>query len=235
MNFSSIEASGKLKALNALLRNALLFVLASALVSVAFAGVGIYAFGRLNEARSADAAVVLGASAWHDRPSPVFRERINHGIWLYQNGYVNYLIFTGGKGRNADISESSVARSYAIRNGVPSESIFIEEKSQVTFENILYARDIIESNNFDRVIIVSDPLHMMRAVTIARDLNLNALSSPTPTTLFVSMSTKMPFLLNELLFYVGYVFYRIAGVAFAYLALFAVLAAVYFRGVCAAR
>ncbi|WP_342345438.1 hypothetical protein [Snodgrassella alvi] len=36
----------------------------------------------------ADAAIVLGAAAWDKRPSPVFRERINHAINLYRAGIV---------------------------------------------------------------------------------------------------------------------------------------------------
>lgn len=44
----------------------------------------------------ADAAVVLGAAAWDKRPSPVFRERINHAITLYQSHRVGKIIFTGG-------------------------------------------------------------------------------------------------------------------------------------------
>lgn len=49
----------------------------------------------------ADAAVVLGAAAWGNKPSPVFRERIAHGIDLYRNGTVGKLIFTGGTPKKA--------------------------------------------------------------------------------------------------------------------------------------
>jgi vancomycin permeability regulator SanA len=40
----------------------------------------------------ADAAVVMGATVFRDRPSPVFRERINHAIDLYQEGMVEYAL-----------------------------------------------------------------------------------------------------------------------------------------------
>lgn len=58
-------------------------------------------FSTVDEKKTADAAIILGAAAWYKRPSPVFEERINHGIWLYKNGYVKKLIATGGKSKNA--------------------------------------------------------------------------------------------------------------------------------------
>ena len=39
-----------------------------------------YAHAPAELPKHADAAVVLGAAAWGDKPSPVFRERINHAI-----------------------------------------------------------------------------------------------------------------------------------------------------------
>jgi vancomycin permeability regulator SanA len=59
-----------------------LFILAFVLVYIVSTLIDIYLFSTVNQLKKSDAAVVLGASAWHERPSPVFRERINHGIWL---------------------------------------------------------------------------------------------------------------------------------------------------------
>ncbi|MCT4542422.1 MAG: YdcF family protein [Vallitalea sp.] len=169
----------------------------------------IYFYGNIDELNKADAAIILGAGVWGDEPSPVFKERINHGIWLYTNDYVDNLIFTGGKGKGEAYSESSVAMNYAIANSVSSEDIFIEEQSTITQDNLLYASKIIEDNNFSQVIIVSDPLHMKRAMLMANDYGLKAWASPTPTTKYTSMKSKLPFLFREVFLYIGYQFYRI--------------------------
>lgn len=169
----------------------------------------IYFYGNIDELNKADAAIILGAGVWGDEPSPVFKERINHGIWLYTNDYVDKLIFTGGKGKGEAYSESSVAMNYAIANSVSSEDIFIEEQSTITQDNLLYASKIIEDNNFSQVIIVSDPLHMKRAMLMANDYGLKAWASPTPTTKYTSMKSKLPFLFREVFLYIGYQFYRI--------------------------
>jgi uncharacterized SAM-binding protein YcdF (DUF218 family) len=171
--------------------------------------IDIYSYGNVNELVEADAAVVLGAAVWGDKPSPVFEERINHGIWLYKNGYVDKMIFTGGKGDNNEFSESSIAKNYAIENSIPSKDILIEDKSTITQENILYATQIVNENNYSKVIIVSDPLHMKRAMLMAKDYGLEAYSSPTQTTKYTTAKSKTLFLAREVFYYIGYGIFRL--------------------------
>ena len=49
-------------------------------------------YGKVDEKQKSDVAIVLGASTDANGVSPVFKERINHGIWLYENNYVDYII-----------------------------------------------------------------------------------------------------------------------------------------------
>ncbi|WP_202708847.1 YdcF family protein [Sporosalibacterium faouarense] len=176
---------------------------------VTYISFDIYQYGNIDEAMKADAAIVLGAATWGSKPSPVFEERIKHGIWLYENGYVNKLIFTGAKGEGSNFSEAEVAKNYAIDESVPNEDIFIEEKSTITQENLFYASKIVKNNDFSRVIIVSDPLHMKRAMLMAIDYGLNAHSSPTPTTKIKSIKNKLSFLGREVILLIGYKVYRL--------------------------
>ena len=173
-------------------------------IYVIYIAVDIWVYGNVDEMEKADAVIVLGAGVWDGKPSPVFEERINHGIWLYYNGYADKIIFTGGKSESNEHSDASIARNYAIEKGVPVEDIFIEERSSITQENISNAKQIIEDNNMSKVIIVSDPLHMKRAMTMAKDYGLTAYSSPTPTSKYETLKTKLPFLAREVFFYIGY-------------------------------
>src|SRR5687767_4853100 len=76
----------------------ILFIL---VVAVGLLASRIYSFRNVRSDAPADAAIVLGAAVWTTQVSPVFRERINHGIDLYRNGKVRKLIFTGGQGTRA--------------------------------------------------------------------------------------------------------------------------------------
>lgn len=171
--------------------------------------VSIWNYGNVDEKCKADVAIVLGASTYNNQVSPVFQERINHGIWLYENEYVDKIIMTGGYGEGNEHSDAYVAKIYAISNGVPEEDILIEESSTITQENIENAKILMDENGCETAIMVSDPLHMKRSMLMAEDCGIEAYSSPTPTTRYISNETKLEFLGRELFFYIGYKVYRL--------------------------
>lgn len=162
-----------------------------------------------DEKQNADAAIILGASASESGVSPVYRERLNHGIWLYENGYVEAMIVTGGVAAGNTMSDASIAKQYLVQQGIPEKDIYLEELSTITQENLFYAKEIMDANAFENAIIVSDPLHMKRAMLMAFDCGIEAYSSPTPTSMYRSLKTKIPFLCREEFFYVGYRAYRL--------------------------
>lgn len=164
----------------------------------------IYLFSLTSSNAPADAAVVLGTSVFRDRPSPVFRERINHAVNLYQAGIVQYVIFTGGQAGNDRLAESEAGRNYAMERGVPEERIFIETSSYNTCLNLIEAKRIIDENDLDQVLIVSDPLHMRRSMWLAERIGMQALSSPTPTSRYQSFNRKAGFLVREIYSYATY-------------------------------
>lgn len=67
----------------------------------------------------------------------------------------------------------------------------------------------MDDNSFTTAIIVSDPLHMKRAMLMAKDYGIDAYSSPTPTSMYRSIKTKLPFLAREEFFYIGYSIVRV--------------------------
>jgi len=168
----------------------------------------IYAFGNTSSNAQADAAVVLGAAVWTEEVSPVFKERINHAINLYKRGQVRKLIFTGGQGNPGEPTESSAARDYALQSGVPASAILIEEKSHTTYENILYAKQLADTHGIKKVLIVSDPLHMKRAMAMATDAGLAADPSPTPSTRYQGLKSQVGLLAHETYYYIGYLLRR---------------------------
>lgn len=171
-------------------------------------GVALYILhvgGRDDAARDdvrADAIIVLGAAAYDARPSPVFEERLRHGIALYKRGLAPTLIFTGGfGGTGARFAESQVGRRYALRQGVPDRAILIETASHNTRENLRQAAALMAPRKLTHAIVVSDPLHLSRALRLCEDIGIRCLGSPTPTTRYRSFATRWRFLLNEVYFF----------------------------------
>ncbi|MCE2959547.1 MAG: YdcF family protein [Akkermansiaceae bacterium] len=165
----------------------------------------IWRYGSHDDALKSDCIIVLGAAVEGENPSPVFAERIRHGIHLYDSGYASKLIFTGGCGEGHKYSESGVGSIIATQREVSANDIYIEEKSRTTQQNIAEAAALMKVHNLKSAIIVSDPLHMKRAMMMADDLGIEAVSSPTPTTRYRSLRTKLGFLLRELYFVHHYV------------------------------
>jgi uncharacterized SAM-binding protein YcdF (DUF218 family) len=168
------------------------------------AGVAAYIIiiGQRDDAAKTDVIIVLGAAAYDAKPSPVFEQRIRHGIDLYQRGFAPLLIFTGGfGGAGARFSESQVANRYALKHGVPAEAMLMETVSHTTRQNLDEAAKLMRARNLRSAIIVSDPLHMARALRLAREAGIDARGSPTPTSRFRGFASRLQFLLQEIYFF----------------------------------
>ncbi len=180
------------------------------------AGAGIYravdvaSYGKNARPVKADAAIVLGAASYGDKPSPVFRERINHAVWLYRKGFVKKIIFTGARDSRNEPAASAVASRYAESRGVPSGDILAEDRSTTTEENLSGARQLAEKNGLADFLIVSDPLHMKRSMMLAESLGMAVHPAPTPTTRYRSLNSRIAFLAREVYYYETYLLYRLA-------------------------
>lgn len=157
----------------------------------------VAAVGARDQAAPADAIIVLGAAAYDARPSPVFRQRIVHGMDLQRRGLAKVLIFTGGYGRGARYSEAEVGRRYAIAHGAADDSILVEARSRSTRDNLTFAAALMKERKLASAIVVSDPLHMARALWLARRAGIRAVGSPTPVSRFTSTRARLKFLARE--------------------------------------
>lgn len=186
-----------------LARRAYRFILAFCLLAALLAfglAVDIWRFGESSDTRPAGVALVLGAAVLGDEPSPVLIERLRHARDLYQRGDVAKIMVTGGRSPEDDLSEAEASRDWLEGSGVPAAAIVLEDKSRTTIENIAFSKPIIADANLGRALIVSDPLHMRRALMIAGRFGLDAGSSPTRTSRFQSWGTTLPFLAREVWF-----------------------------------
>ena len=164
--------------------------------------------GPADEGHSADFAIVLGAAVVDNRPSPVFAARLDHAIDLYDADRVQGLILTGGQSAEDVVSEAAAARRYAMDRGVPSHAIAIEELSRTTMGNLREARTMMTRIDATSALIVSDPLHLRRAMAMADRLDMQAHAAPTPYTRYRSWQTRLPFLLREVFFLHYFWFFR---------------------------
>ena len=132
-----------------------------------------------------DAIVVLGAAQYDGRPSAIYRARLEHALGLYGDGVAPLLVFTGGKEEGDRFTEGGSGARWALEQGVPASAVLSEEKSRTTYQNLAGAGQALRRRHpgggRPRIVIVSDPFHMFRAVRQAADLGMDAYPSPTRT------------------------------------------------------
>ncbi len=155
-------------------------ILGTALVAT-YATWRILAAGERDDAQPADAIVVMGAAQYDGRPSPVFLARLEHAVELYRRGLAPVLIVTGGKAEGDRTTEAATARAYAIGQGVPADSILMEDTARTTLESVRSVGALLRAADLRTAVFVSDRQHMLRVLRMAGDEGIVGWGSPTPT------------------------------------------------------
>lgn len=126
--------------------------------------------------------IVLGAKVNGEEMSLALSNRANTALEYLHHSPNTKVIVTGGKGAGEQISEAEAVRRFLIQHQIDAERILTEEQSTTTYENLLFAQRLMDSSNA-KVVIASNDFHLLRALTIAERLGMDAspLAAPTPT------------------------------------------------------
>ena len=111
------------------------------------------------------------------------------------------MLLTGGRRVGDAMSEAVAGQRYSVRQGVPSSAIMIEGVSRTTLASIQGTAQLLRRESTDhapRVLLVSDPFHMLRLIVLARMYGLDPLSSPTRTSpISASRAVALEYVLRE--------------------------------------
>lgn len=123
----------------------------------------------------ADAIIVLGCKLLpNGEPSGSLRARAEAGARLWLEGRAPVLITTGAS-HETPPGEAVVAAAIARAMGVPEAAIRLEEKSRNTDGNFAFSVGLMPG---PRVIVVTEPFHMARALAIAKAYRLDPIPYP---------------------------------------------------------
>ena len=134
-----------------------------------------------DDARPAQAIIVLGAAQFDGRPSAVLGARLDHAAALYKRGLAPVIVVTGGKQSGDRFTEAEASATYLEGKGVPGGAIERETTSTNSYDELAAAARFLHERGIEDVLLVSDPFHAYRISAIAHDVGLNAHVSPTPT------------------------------------------------------
>ena len=152
----------------------------------------------------ADCAIVFGAAVYgRDVPGQSIIRRVSQAVDLYFQKKIHTLYFSGGRGKGLRVSEAQVMQRLAIKQGVKSQDIVLEDHSRSTWENLLLTRPMMSSCH--SVIGISDRTHLARIKLLAGRQGWNDLRT-LPASLHPSPRQEMRSVLREAL---GYVYYAL--------------------------
>ncbi|MBF2008390.1 MAG: YdcF family protein [Chlorogloeopsis fritschii C42_A2020_084] len=114
---------------------------------------------------NADAIVILGRGPKF-RPS---RVEVAAELWKSQRAP---LIFASGAGDGQEIVEELKAQ------GIPGDALDEEHCSRTTKENALFTASVLQPKGVERILLVTDPPHMLRSVLTFRNLGFEVIPHP---------------------------------------------------------
>jgi len=143
---------------------------------------GIY--GNVSDADfTEDVVIVLGAGIVGERVTRPLAHRLDTAAAYWRENSEAYIIVTGGLGDRATITEAEAMARYLIAQGIPPELILLEKYSTSTYENFLFAKEILDDHFPDgwQALVVTNDFHIYRAVRTAHQVGIypNRLGAPT--------------------------------------------------------
>ena len=143
--------------------------------------VQVWHAARQDDARPAQAIIVLGAAQFDGRPSNVLQARLDHAADLYNRKLAPIIVVTGGGQPGDRFTEAGASARYLESLGIPAEAIELETTSTNSRDELAAAARFLHKQGINDVLLVSDGFHAHRIDAIADEVGLNGHVSPTPT------------------------------------------------------
>ena len=131
-----------------------------------------------------DVIIVLGAGIRGETVTAPLALRLNAALDYFKKNPNALVVVCGGLGDRATITEAEAMERYLFSNGVPMNRIIKEDRSTNTYENLVFAKEILDDyfpGGFRAVVTTSD-FHLFRASYIASRLGMpvNRTGASTP-------------------------------------------------------
>lgn len=129
---------------------------------VAFPLLQVAFFGTTDYRSRADAVVVLGAQVHEDGTlSRALRERMDTAIGLYEQGYSDTLIVSGGTGREG-VNEAEAMCGYAVASGIPKDAVLVDPEGSSSLRTVENSLALAREHDLEDLMVTSSFYHVPR-------------------------------------------------------------------------
>lgn len=126
---------------------------------------------RLKKKAPIDVAIIPGIPFFNDWSENEMKARVLWSYYLYSEGYVKNIIYSGSAVYSPYI-EARIMAKYGEALGIPPEHIFCETKALHSTENLIYGYRLAKKLGFNSVALASDPFQASLLSTFAWDYHL---------------------------------------------------------------
>ncbi len=113
----------------------------------------------------ADAIVVFaGGVGESGQAGGGYQERVKTAVDMYQDGFAPRMMFVSGY--VFAFREAEIMRDLALSLGVPGSAIVLETMTANTYEHVVRVHAILKQRQWRRILLVSSPYHMRRALLV---------------------------------------------------------------------
>ncbi|MFH0779284.1 MAG: ElyC/SanA/YdcF family protein [Parcubacteria group bacterium] len=117
-----------------------------------------------------NAAMVFGAGLKaQGQPGDVLEDRIKTAIRLYRDGRVGKFVMSGDNSENHN--EVQAMNNYALLNGLPAETIMVDDYGVSTIESCRRVKTVFGLN---KIILITQKYHLRRALYLCNSLGVDA-------------------------------------------------------------
>jgi uncharacterized SAM-binding protein YcdF (DUF218 family) len=155
--------------------------------------------------QNSDVIVVLGAAQFNGRPSSALRARLVEAERIFSLGYAPMIITVGAGAPGDRTTEAASSKAWLISHGISARAVMAIPKGRDTLVSTQSYIALMKRRGFHSVIIVTDPYHCLRAMTMAKDLGAVSSCSPVRTGANSLAHVNLHYLIRETGAYLAYV------------------------------
>ena len=155
--------------------------------------------------RKADLIVVMGAAQLDGRPGEILTARLEESLRIYRKDLAPRIVTLGSSAPGDRFTEAGSGKNWLVQQGIRASNVTAISKGRDTYASILALRDVFDPAKTPDLIIVTDPYHCLRSMTIARDQGFTATCSPSRSGKASLGNAGVRYLIRESAAYLAYV------------------------------
>ncbi len=155
--------------------------------------------------RSADVIVVLGTAQLNGKPGDALEARLIEAKRIFDLGLAPKMITVGAGAPGDRTTEAASGKAWLRDHGISASKITAIEEGRDTLVSTKAYATLMKKEMVSDVIIVTDPFHCQRAMTMANDQGIISTCSPVQTGPNTISRSGYKYLIREAVAYLVYI------------------------------